>query len=501
MSEKEPFWLGIDCGGTYLKAGLYTSQGQEVCIERRAVATLSPHAGHAERDMHQLWQQCHTTVALLLKKAGIGGAQIKGVGISAQGKGLFLLDKHDQPLGNAMRSSDRRALEIVQRWQQDGIPEKLYPHTRQTLWTGHPASLLRWVKENEPHRYQQIGCVMMAHDYLRWCLTGVKGCEESNISESNLYNMNTGQYDPQLTRWLGIDEIDGALPPIVGSAEMCGEITAQAAALTGLAAGTPVVGGLFDVVSTAICAGLHDDSTLNAVMGTWAVTSGIANGIGHNEPYPYVYGRYVHPQHYIVHEASPTSSGNLEWLTTQWGDMSFDAINQAVASLPKAGSDLLFLPFLYGSNAGLEMTCGFYGMQALHTRAHLLQAVYEGVVFSHMTHLNRMLARFTHVQALRVTGGPAHSDVWMQMLADVSGLAIELPQVEETGCSGAALAALVGTGVYPDFRTAQQAVRHHIRVITPDKHAHAAYQRKYQRYQLLISALQGYHAHVKEHDL
>lgn len=162
MSEKEPFWLGIDCGGTYLKAGLYTRQGKEVCIERRSVATLSPRAGYAERDMHQLWQHCHATIAALLKNAGVDGNQIKGVGISAQGKGLFLLDKQDQPLGNAILSSDRRALEIVQRWQQDGIPEKLYPHTRQTLWTGHPASLLRWVKENEPQRYQQIGCVMMA---------------------------------------------------------------------------------------------------------------------------------------------------------------------------------------------------------------------------------------------------------------------------------------------------------------------------------------------------
>jgi L-xylulokinase len=501
MSEKEPFWLGIDCGGTYLKAGLYNSQGKEHSIERCAVTTLSPRPGYAERDMHLLWQRCHETVAALLKHTGISGSQIKGIGISAQGKGLFLLDKQDRPLGNAILSSDRRALEIVQRWQQDEIPEKLYPHTRQTLWTGHPASLLRWVKEHDHQRYQQIGCVMMAHDYLRWCLTGKKGCEESNISESNLYNMNTGDYDPQLTRWLGISEIDSALPPIVGSAEICGEITAQAATLTGLAAGTPVVGGLFDVVSTAICAGLHDEHTLNAVMGTWAVTSGIANGIGDNEPFPYVYGRYVHPQHYIVHEASPTSSGNLEWLTSQWGEISFDEINQAVASLPKAESSVFFLPFLYGSNAGLEMTSGFYGMQALHTRAHLLQAVYEGVVFSHMTHLNRMLERFTDVHALRVTGGPTHSRVWMQMLADVSGLAIELPQVEETGCSGAALAALVGTGIFPDFHTAQQNLKHDIRVIEPDMQAHAAYQRKYHRYQILISALQGFHARIKEYDL
>lgn len=75
-------------------------------------------------------------------------------------------------------------------------------------------------------------------------------------------------------------------------------------------------------------------------MGTWAVTSGIAHGLRDHEAHPYVYGRYVNDGQYIVHEASPTSSGNLEWFTAQWGDLSFDEINQAVASLPKAGSDL-----------------------------------------------------------------------------------------------------------------------------------------------------------------
>ncbi|ECK6813224.1 carbohydrate kinase [Salmonella enterica] len=499
MSRKETFWLGIDCGGTYLKAGLYDAEGHEHGIHRQSLQTLSPFPGYAERDMHQLWQQCVATIAGLLKQTGVSGGQIKGIGISAQGKGLFLLDKQNRPLGNAILSSDRRALNIVERWQQDGIPQKLYPVTRQTLWTGHPASLLRWIKEHEPQRYAHIGCVMMAHDYLRWRLTDVKGCEESNISESNLYNMTTGRYDSRLTQWLGISEIDHALPPVVGSAETGGKISEEAAAITGLAVGTPVVGGLFDVVSTALCAGIDDEFTLNAVMGTWAVTSGIARGLREHEAHPYVYGRYVNDGQYIVHEASPTSSGNLEWFTAQWGDLSFDEINRAVASLPKAGSDLFFLPFLYGSNAGLEMTSGFYGMQALHTRAHLLQALYEGVVFSHMTHLNRMRERFTEVRTLRVTGGPAHSDVWMQMLADVSGLRIELPQVEETGCFGAALAARVGTGVYRSFSEAQRALEHPIRTLLPDMTAHARYQRKYHHYQHLIEALQGYHARIKEH--
>ena len=491
---KQQFWLGIDCGGTYLKAGLYDQQGREFAIHRQVLATLCEQPGWAERDMHKLWQSCTGTIATLLKRSAIGGEQIKGIGISAQGKGLFLLDKHDQPLGYAMLSSDRRALNIVSDWQRDRIPELLYPHTRQTLWTGHPVSLLRWIKQHQPERYQQIGTVMMAHDYLRWCLTGVKGCEESNISESNFYNMSRGEYDPQLLSLLDIDEVFSALPPVVGSSQLCGEITSDVAALTGLVAGTPVVGGLFDVVSTALCAGLHDDTALNAVMGTWAVTSGIANGINQCEPHPYVYGRFVSPGQFIVHEASPTSSANLEWLTAQWGGLSFDDINSAVSALPKASSDVMFLPFLYGSNAGLEMTSGFYGLQSAHHRGHLLQAVYEGVVFSHMTHLNRMRERFQTAKTLCVTGGPAHSDVWMQILADVSGLPVELPQVEETGCLGAALAALVGTGEFASFAQAQHQLTHAKRVIQPDPTVWQAYQTKYQKYQLLIESLQSYQA-------
>ncbi|MFR3708180.1 MAG: FGGY family carbohydrate kinase [Enterobacter hormaechei] len=120
MSEKEPFWLGIDCGGTYLKAGLYNSQGKEVCIERRSVATLA-HALATPSGICQLWQHCHKTVALLLKNSGADGGQIKGVG--KPGQGAILLDKQDRPLGNAILSSDRRALEIVQ--QQDGIPSSI----------------------------------------------------------------------------------------------------------------------------------------------------------------------------------------------------------------------------------------------------------------------------------------------------------------------------------------------------------------------------------------
>lgn len=491
--QSEALWLGIDCGGSWLKAGLYDRFAHEVAITRQPLALITPQAGWAERDMQQLWCCCMDTVTQLITDNQIDSRQIKGVGISAQGKGLFLLDKQGQPLGNAILSSDRRALQIVSDWTQQQIPEQLYPFTRQTLWTGHPVSLLRWLKQHDPVRYQQIGCVMMTHDYLRWRFTGQTACEESNISESNLYNMVYGSWDARLAQMLDIAEIIDCLPGIVGSAEICGYISADVAAISGLTAGTPVVGGLFDVVATALCAGLHDETVLNAVMGTWAVTSGITQGLRQHEALPYVYGRYIKPDYYIIHEASPTSSANLEWLCTQWGGMTFADINQQVAALPKVASDILFMPFLYGSNAGLKMTSGFYGLQSLHQRGHLLQAVYEGVIFSHMTHLQRMRQRFHKVSSLRVTGGPTNSSVWMQMLADVSGLPVSLPQVTETGCLGAAIAAQVGTEVWPDFDTAQRQLPPMGKTLWPDTTVSGIYQRKYQYYQLLLEAIQGFH--------
>jgi L-xylulokinase len=112
-----------------------------------------------------------------------------------------------------------------------------------------------------------------------------------------------------------------------------------------------------------------------------------------------------------------------------------------------------------------------------------------------------MRERFRDVRVLRVTGGPAHSDVWMQMLADVSGLPVELPQLEETGCFGAALAAQIGTGLYATFQEAQRSLRYEIRTLMPDMTIHTDYQRKYHHYQLLIEALQGYQARIKEHTL
>lgn len=487
-----PVYLGMDYGGTFLKAGLYDEQGRERGIARRSVAVVNRRPGWTEKDMPSLWQSACEVLREVLASSGVPAAEVAGVGISSHGKGLYLLDRQQRPLGLGILSSDQRAVEVVRRWEAAGIPAKLYPTTLGGLWTGHPVSLLRWLKEHEPATYGAIGTVLMGHDFLRFCMTGERGCEVTNICQSDLFDMRAGRYEPRLAALLGIEECMAWLPPVVNSTATGGRVTAEAARLTGLAPGTPVVGGLFDVVASVLCAGIEDERRLNAVMGTWSITTGVTRRLADHLDHPFLYGRYPEPGWFFVHEASPTSAGNLEWFAQQLGQLDYDAVNRLVASLPKGGTDLYFVPFLYGTNAGLGMTAGLYGLSALHGREHVLQAVYEGVVYCHLVHHERMLRLFPEVEALRVTGGAARSPAWMQLLADATGLRVEVPQVEETGCLGAALAAAVGAGAFTSTFEAMRAFRAAQRTYAPDPAARERYAYKARRYVELVAALQRF---------
>ncbi|MGB5445962.1 MAG: FGGY family carbohydrate kinase, partial [Psychromonas sp.] len=182
------YYIGLDSGGTFMKACLFDQNGQQVALSRTSASVINEQQGWVERDLDALWADARLVLKDLLKQADVAVEQIKGISISAQGKGVYLLDKQGKNLRNGIISSDSRSIEIVREWQQQGLPEKIYPKTLQTLWTGHPVSIVRWLKENEPQNYQNIGSIMMAHDYIRYRLTDQKHAEITNMSESNFYN-------------------------------------------------------------------------------------------------------------------------------------------------------------------------------------------------------------------------------------------------------------------------------------------------------------------------
>ncbi|MFV8460575.1 FGGY-family carbohydrate kinase [Vibrio campbellii] len=483
------YYIGIDSGGTFMKAALFNAKGEQQGLARVSASVINEKQGWVERDLDALWGNAVAVIKQLLETTQVEPTAIKGLSISAQGKGVYLLDKQGKNLGHGIMSSDSRSLPIVKEWLEQDKAQEIYPTTLQTLWTGHPVSIIRWIKENDRQRYDQIGAVMMSHDYLRYRLTGEVAAELTNISESNFFNSITGEYDKALLKTFGIEEIWGALPPVVKPQQQAGKITAAIAEETGLALGTPVFGGLFDVVSTAICSGINSsEDTLNYVMGTWAVTSGISKQVT-QETHNFVYGHYAVDGEYIIHEASPTSAGNYEWFADYFGeDGKLDhAQNQAlVDALDPASSSVYFVPFLYGSNQGLGLKSGFYGLQSHHTKGHLIQAIWEGILFCHNLHLERMRQRFPKADVLKVTGGPASSPVWMQMLADLTGMTVELSDVDETGSLGAAMMAMVGAGEFASLAECTQSVTHSASRVEPNPANYKKYQKKYKHYQRLV---------------
>jgi len=160
-----------------------------------------------------------------------------------------------------------------------------------------------------------------------------------------------------------------------------------------------------------------------------------------------------------------------------------------VAALKKGETGVQFLPYLFSSNLGDNLSSGFYGLANAHGLPHLVQAVYEGICFSQHAHLERILALSGRDRLLRLTGGPARSNVWMQMVADISEMPVEVMHVKESGCLGASIAAAVGSGVYGSFLEAMAAMCPSGSRLDPDLSAAPRYREKYAYFRELADKL------------
>ena len=494
------YYLGIDNGGTVSKAALFDERGNELATAWRYVEVLTPKDGWSERDATEMWLQTAASVREVIASAGIDSADIACVACTGHGNGLYLIDAEGKPVRNAINSSDERAAAYIRKWQEEGVYEKVLPLTAQSLWAAQPNALLSWLRDHEPYNFEQISAVLMAKDFIRFKLTGEIAAEITDMSATSLMNVPESRYDDRVLALFGLDAIKEMLPPLTESTALCGRVTEEAAGLTGLKAGTKVAAGMFDIDACALSSGIIDSQQLSIVAGTWGNNQYISQ-----EPLIdkelFMTSRYSIPGWYIMLEGSPTSTGNMQWVThnmfrkerDEMGGAFFDWVASEVASVDPADSSLIFLPFVYGSNCG-NVQAGFYGISAKHTSAHLLTALFEGVVFAHYQHFNRLLRFRDKPETIRFTGGAARSDVWCQLFADCMGIPVEVPKGTELGAFGAALAAMVADGCYASLPEAVRDVTSIRRRYEPNPLRHEIYREKYDRYQKLISLLRQFNA-------
>jgi len=494
------YLLGIDNGGTFSKAAIFTLDGKEVAVGSRQTELITPRPNYVERDMTKMWQATAEAIREVVTKSAVDPADIVCIACTGHGNGVYLTDKDGNPTRNAIMSSDGRAREYIEKWTADGVDKSVRPKTMQCIWPAQPNALLAWIRDNEPDVLKKSAYVFMAKDYIRYCLTGEAYAELTDMSGTSLMNVGTGDYDADVLDAFGIGQMQRLLPPLKRSADICGQITAKVAELTGLKQGTPVAGGMFDIDACGLSSGITDESQLCIVVGTWGNNQYISekpvvDGV-------FMTSCYSIPGYYLMLEGSATSAGNLEWFVNhflqaekttakQQGRSVYDICNELVAATTPKESKIIFLPFLYGSNVGMDAKSSLVGMASHHGRGDVLRAIYEGVVFAHMTHMDNLRSFRAMPETIRLTGGACRSEVWMQMFADCLGVPVEIPVGTELGASGAAICAAVAGKCYTTYQQAIDKMVRIDRIYQPDKAKTDIYEQKYKKYRTLIESLRN----------
>ena len=496
------YLVGIDNGGTSVKAAVFDCEGRQLAVSSAPASAAAPVPGYAERDMDELWRINGRVIRNALQQSGVHPEKIAGVSLSGHGKGLYLVDGQGRPVRSGISSTDRRGLDYVQRWKADGTAARVYEKTFQDIVMMQPVTLLAWLRDHEPEVLDRTRYIFAVKDYIRYRLTGQAFAEHTDFSGSNLLNLSTQAYDADLMALFGLEQCLKKLPPLRRSSDTCGFVTPEASAFTGLPSGVPVAAGMFDVDACGIASGLSSTRELCTIAGTWSINEFLS-------PVPITNGTvslnsiFCIPGNFLIEESSPTSAGNLEWFIDRLpgrgctgAESVYDQANRQVASVEPGSCGLIFLPFLNGSNEDPLAKGAFVGLTAYHERRHMLRAVYEGVVFSHLTHIKRLLLNRKEPDSIRLSGGAAHSPVWAQMFADALQIPVETTAGKELGCLGAAMAAGIAAGIYAGYPDAIAHTVQITRTFYPRVEYHAVYEDKYEAYRAVIQALNGVWLHI-----
>ncbi|MCL2343842.1 MAG: carbohydrate kinase [Firmicutes bacterium] len=493
------YYLGIDNGGTGCRAVLFTKDGRQVAAASEALTLDTPGPGRTERDMEALWDaNCHV-IRAVIEKAGIDAGEIRAIACCGHGKGLYLWGKDNKPAYPGIVSTDGRAWAYSERWQRDGTADHVFERACQQTLACQPPAILCWLKDNDPAVLESIRWIFEVKDYIRFCLTGEAHAELTDMSGTGMLNLHTRAYDRELLTLYGLEALESTLPPLVGSTALCGAVSEDAAARTGLIAGTPVAGGMFDIDACAAAAGITGEANIAVIAGTWSINEYIAK-IPVLDRSVKMNSLYCLNNYYLIEESSATSASNLAWFIDMFMPELYEEAKTAgmnvyvyydslAASVTPEEQSLIFLPYLYGSNDDPRAKATLLGLDSHHTRAHIARAVLEGICFCHKVHVNRLLRNREHTRAVRLAGGAAKSALWCQLFADIFELPVERVAADELGALGCAMAAAVAVG---DYDSLEDAAAHMTEVagrFEPNHSTFEAYREKYRLYCDVSAAL------------
>jgi xylulokinase len=498
---------GIDIGTSATKVLLCTETGKVLATASAEYPVYAPKPGWSEQEPDDWWKAAVDGLAAACKKAKIRPAQITGIGLSGQMHGSVFVDKNGKSLRRALLWNDQRtAAECAEIEQRAGGRKKLIGMVSNIALTGFTAPKILWVRKHDPKTYDKTYKILLPKDYIRLKLTGEYASEVSDAAGTLLLDIKKRTWHKGLLGKLDIDA--DLVAPLYESPEVTGTVSESVARLTGLKAGTPVVGGAGDQPAGAVGNGIVRSGIVSATMGTSGVVFAHAD-----EPVPNPEGNlqsFCHavPGKWCVFGCMLSAGGSLQWLRdTLWADAVaaarkskkdpgeiYPKLIEEAAQAPAGSESLYFLPYLTGERCPYPDPTArgaWVGLTVRHRRAHLIRSVIEGITFGMRDQVEIMRSRGVPVTEVRASGGGAASTFWRQMQADMYNAKVVTINTREGGALGVALLAAVGTGLYSSVPEACGEAIRVTELLKPSKATAKVYDAMYPTYRSLYQSLRA----------
>jgi xylulokinase len=491
MTNRQLF-LGLDVSTTGAKALLIDDGGDVVASATNPLPLSTPKPLWSEQDPHDWWDGMATSIREALAKADANGADVAAIGLTGQMHGLTLLDAEGDVLRPAILWNDQRTEAQCDLMRDRMGREHLIQVTGNDALTGFTAPKILWVREHEPEVYQKVAHILLPKDYIRYRLSGAYDTDKAGAAGTQLFNIEARDWSSELLDVLEIPE--AWLPETHEGPEVTSTVSEETATLTGLKAGTPIVGGGGDQAAGAVGVGAVEPGIVGLVLGT----SGVVFA---STPEPFIEdeGRlhaFCHavPGTWHLMGVMLSAAGSLQWYRdTLAPGVDFDDLVAPAEDVAAGAEGLLFLPYLTGERTPYPdplARAGFVGLTLRHSRPHMTRAVLEGVAFGLRDSMELVKASgLSSIDQIRISGGGAKSALWRQILADVMGNELVTVNTTEGAAYGAALLAGVGAGVWG---TVPEACGATIRVVSrtaPRADHVSAYEELYPLYRELYPAL------------
>jgi len=496
--------IGIDVGTSGTKTLAIDEHGRILASASSEYPCSHPKPGWSEQDPELWWNATKETLRAVLGSGKFAPADVAGVGLSGQMHGSVFLDDAGKIIRPALLWNDQRtAAQCVEIEDRAGGREELIKMVGNRAMTGFTAPKLLWVRKEEPANWAKVCQVLLPKDYVRYRLTGTYATEVSDASGTLLLDVANRRWSRELLAKLDLDP--ALLPECHESFEVSAQISAIGSKETGLAVGTPVVGGGGDQPAGAVGNGIVRPGVASATMGTSGVVFAHTDKPGFDPLGRLQRGCHAVPGAWHVMGVVLSAGGSLQWFRNELGKAEVERAREqgvdpyylltAEAALAGPGAEgLFFLPYLTGERSphfDPDAKGAWIGLTVRHGRPHMIRSVLEGATFAMRDSLELIREMGSPVDHIRVSGGGARNALWKQLQADIYGTDVHTLNSTEGPAFGVALLAQVGTGAYSSVPEACDATIMTQESTNVDPRAKAYYDKTYKVYRSLYQHLRG----------